>query len=48
MNSTSSLKIHRPDTRSLIEKVKDEIKKRADAKARRMMRRAARLWRDLR
>jgi hypothetical protein len=37
MNSTSSLKIHRPDTRSLIEKVKDEIKKRADAKARRMM-----------
>ena len=37
MNSTSSLKIYRPDTRSLIEKVKDEIKKRADAKARRMM-----------
>jgi hypothetical protein len=37
MNSTSSLKVHRPDTRSLIEKVKDEIKKRADAKARRMM-----------
>ena len=37
MNSTSSLKIHRPDTRSLIEKVKDEIKKRVDAKARRMM-----------
>jgi hypothetical protein len=37
MNSTSSLKFHRPDTRSLIEKVKDEIKKRADAKARRMM-----------
>jgi hypothetical protein len=37
MNSTSGLKIHRPDTRNLIEKVKDEIKKRADAKARRMM-----------
>ncbi len=37
MNSTSTLKIHRPDTRSLIEKIKDEIKKRADAKARRRM-----------
>jgi hypothetical protein len=37
MNSTSTLKIHRPDTRNLIEKIKDEIKKRADAKARRMM-----------
>ena len=30
-------KIHRQDTRSLIEKIKDEIKKRAEAKARRMM-----------
>ena len=37
MNSTSTLKIHRPDTRGLIEKIKDEIKKRAEAKARRMM-----------
>ncbi len=37
MNSTSTLKIHRPDTRSLIEKIKDEIKKRAETKARRMM-----------
>ena len=37
MNSTSTLKIHRPDTRNLIEKIKDEIKKRAEAKARRMM-----------
>jgi len=37
MNSTSTLKIHRPDTRSLIEKIKDEIKKRAEAKARRRM-----------
>ena len=37
MNSTSTLKIHRPDTRSLIEKIKDEIKKRAEVKARRMM-----------
>ena len=36
MNSTSTLKIHRPDT-SLIENIKDEIKKRAEAKARRMM-----------
>jgi hypothetical protein len=37
MNSTSTLKIDRPDTRSLIEKIKDEIKKRAKAKSRRMM-----------
>jgi hypothetical protein len=37
MNSTSTLKIHRPDTKNLIEKIKDEIKKRADAKATRMM-----------
>jgi hypothetical protein len=37
MNSTSTLKIHKPDTRDLIEKIKDEIKKRAEAKARRMM-----------
>jgi hypothetical protein len=37
MNSTSALKIHKPDTRGLIEKIKDEIKKRAEAKARRTM-----------
>jgi len=37
MNSTSTFKIHRPNTRNLIEKIKDEIKKRAEAKARRMM-----------
>jgi hypothetical protein len=37
MNSTSTLKIHKPDTRDLIEKIKDEIKKRAEAKASRMM-----------
>jgi hypothetical protein len=37
MNSTSALKIHKPDARGLIEKIKDEIKKRAEAKARRMM-----------
>jgi hypothetical protein len=37
MNSTSTLKIHRPDTGSLIQKIKGEIKKRAEAKARRMM-----------
>jgi hypothetical protein len=37
MNSTSTLKIDRPDTRSLIDKIKDGIKKRAEAKARRMM-----------
>jgi hypothetical protein len=36
MNPTSTLKIHSPDT-SLIEKIKDEIKKSAEAKARRMM-----------
>jgi len=33
MNSTSTLKIDRPDPRRLIEKIKDEIKKRAEAKA---------------
>jgi hypothetical protein len=37
MNSTSTIKIQRSDTRSLIEKIKDEIKNRAEAKARRMM-----------
>jgi hypothetical protein len=37
MNSTSALKSPRPDARSLIEKVKDDIKKRAEAKARRML-----------
>jgi hypothetical protein len=34
MNST--LKVHTPETRTLIEKIKAEIKKRAEAKARRM------------
>jgi hypothetical protein len=33
MNSTSTLKIHRPDARSLVEKIKGEMKKREDAKA---------------
>jgi hypothetical protein len=37
MNSTSALKNPRPDARSLIEKIKDDIKKRAAAKARRML-----------
>ena len=37
MKSTSTLKFDRPDTRRVIEKIKDEIKKRAEAKARRMM-----------
>lgn len=37
MKSTATLKFDRPDTRSVIEKIKDEIKKRAEAKARRMM-----------
>jgi hypothetical protein len=37
MNSTSALKNPSPDTRSLIEKIKDDIKKRAAAKARRML-----------
>jgi len=36
MNSTSTLKIQRPDT-SLIEKIKDEIKKRAELKAKRKL-----------
>jgi hypothetical protein len=34
---TSTLKMQKPDPRSLIEKIKDEIGKRADAKARRRM-----------
>jgi hypothetical protein len=34
MNST--LKVHAPETRTLIEKIKGEIKKRAEAKAKRM------------
>ena len=34
MNST--LKVHTPETRTLIEKIKGELKKRAEAKARRM------------
>jgi hypothetical protein len=37
MNSTSALKSPRPDARSLIEKIKDDIKKRAEAKAKRML-----------
>jgi hypothetical protein len=36
MNATSALKSSGPDARSLIEKIKDDIKKRAEAKARRM------------
>ena len=36
MNSTSALKTPKPDARSLIQQIKDEIKKRAEAKARRM------------
>jgi hypothetical protein len=35
MNST--LKVHTPETRTLIEKIKAEIKKRAEAKAKRML-----------
>ena len=37
MNSISTLKVHNAETRSLIEKIKAEIKKRAEAKARRML-----------
>ena len=37
MNSISTLKVHDAETRSLIEKIKAEIKKRAEAKARRML-----------
>jgi hypothetical protein len=33
----STLKVHTPETRTLIEKIKAEIKKRAEAKARRML-----------
>ena len=33
----STLKVHTPETRTLIEKIKVEIKKRAEAKARRML-----------
>ena len=33
----SILKVHTPETRILIEKIKAEIKKRAEAKARRML-----------
>jgi vacuolar-type H+-ATPase subunit E/Vma4 len=33
----STLKVHTPEARTLIEKIKAEIKKRADAKARRML-----------
>jgi hypothetical protein len=40
MNSISTLKVHDAETRSLIEKIKAEIKKRAEAKARRMLLRA--------
>jgi hypothetical protein len=35
MNST--LKVHTPETRTLIEKIKAEIKKRAEAKAKLML-----------
>jgi hypothetical protein len=35
MNST--LKVRTPETRTLIEKIKAEIKKRAEAKAKRML-----------
>jgi hypothetical protein len=35
MNST--LKVHTSETRTLIEKIKAEIRKRAEAKARRIM-----------
>jgi hypothetical protein len=34
---SSTLKVHTPDTRSLIEKIRAEIKKRAEAKAKRML-----------
>jgi hypothetical protein len=34
---SSTLKVQTPDTRSLIEKIKAEIKKRAEAKAKRML-----------
>ena len=37
MNSISTLKVHDAETRSLIEKIKAEIKKRAEAKARRRL-----------
>ena len=37
MNSISTLKVHNAETGSLIEKIKAEIKKRAEAKARRML-----------
>ena len=33
----STLKVHTPPTGTLIEKIKAEIKKRAEAKARRML-----------
>ena len=39
MNST--LKVHTSETRTLIEKIKAEIKKRAEAKARRMLLKAS-------
>ena len=35
MNST--LKVHTPETRTLIEKIKAEIKKRAETKAKRIL-----------
>jgi len=37
MQMSSTLKVHTPDTRSLIEKIKAEIRKRAEAKAKRML-----------
>ena len=33
----STLKVHTPETRTLIEKIKAEVKKRAETKARRML-----------
>jgi hypothetical protein len=33
----STLKVRTPETRTLIEKIKAEVKKRAEAKARRML-----------
>ena len=33
----STLKVHTPETRTLIEKIKAEFKKRAETKARRML-----------
>lgn len=37
----SALKVHTSETRTLIEKIKAEIRKRAEAKARRMLLKAS-------